>query len=129
MAVGASMVMTGISIVLLALYGADVGASQGDGEGFLPFDAQTRGMAMGGPAVILPIIAFFISRKEPSTGLGGLLVASGGMIIAGGLAIMALADPAELEETGRSAAAQAGPLMAVGAFVVALGAVKLRQSR
>ena len=40
------------------------------GEGFIPFDHKTSGMGIGLPALILPFIAYFISRKEPSKGLG-----------------------------------------------------------
>ena len=56
----------------MSLYAADVAvamASDSD-HGFLPLDHMQRGMGLGGPALILPIIAFFIARKEPSKGLG-----------------------------------------------------------
>ena len=36
-----SLVLTGISIGLLVLYGADVGVAQGEDQGFLPFDHKT----------------------------------------------------------------------------------------
>ena len=70
MAKAAAIIITGIAIVLLVIYGADVAASANvDGEkgnGFLPLDDMQRGMGLGIPAIILPIIAFFISLKEPS---------------------------------------------------------------
>ena len=65
MALKASLVITGIAIGLLVLYGADVASTMGaDGEksdGFLPLNDMQRGIGLGGPAIILPIIAFFIS--------------------------------------------------------------------
>ena len=75
MALTASLIITGIAIGLLVLYGADVASSINiDGEvgekrdGFLPLDDMQRGMGLGAPALILPIIGFFISLKKPSKG-------------------------------------------------------------
>ena len=65
-----SVVITGIAIGLLVLYGADVAVSMSnsDNEGFLPLNDMQRGMGLGGPAIVLPIIAFFIALKEKSKG-------------------------------------------------------------
>ena len=56
MALKASLIITGIAIGLLVLYGADVAASMGgDGgksDGFLPLDDMQRGMGLGGPASV-----------------------------------------------------------------------------
>lgn len=128
MALAASMILAGISIGLLVIYGADVAVAQGDGEGFLPFDHKTRGMGLGAPSIILPIIAFFISRKEPSKGLGGLIIVAGILIIAGGVTVLSLADPVEAEAEGRNLMSEAGPLLGIGAFIIALGAIKLKKS-
>ena len=128
MALKVSIILTGIAIGLLVIYGADVAAAQGDGQGFLPFDHKTRGMGLGGPSIILPIIAFFISRKEPSKGLGGMIILSGALIIIGGITVLALADPAELEETGRNVISESTPLLGIGAFIIALGGIKLKKS-
>ena len=104
MAVAVSMIITGIAIALLVVYGADVAAgySNENGEGFIPFDHKTRGMGLGLPALILPIVAFFISRKEPSKGLGGMIIVAGVLIIIGGAVVIGNADPEKAEETGRS---------------------------
>ena len=66
MAKTAAVIITGIAISLLVIYAADVAASVNvDGEigekgnGFLPLDHMQRGIGLGGPAIILPIIAFF----------------------------------------------------------------------
>lgn len=128
MALKVSIILTGIAIGLLVIYGVDVAAAQDDGQGFLPFDHKTRGMGLGGPSIILPIIAFFISRKEPSKGLGCMIILSGALIIIGGITVLALADPTELEESGRNVITESAPLLGIGSFIIALGAIKLKKS-
>ena len=128
MALAASMILAGISIGLLVIYGADVAVAQGDNEGFLPFDHKTRGMGLGLPSIILPIIAFFISRKEPSKGLGGLIITAGILIIIGGIVVLGNPSPVEAGAEERSVISQVGPLFGAGAFITALGAIKLKKS-
>ena len=125
MALKASLVITGIAIGLLLLYGADVASTMGaDGEkndGFLPLNDMQRGMGLGGPAIILPIIAFFISLKESSKGLGGMIIISGVLILIGGLAMVGTPAPEGVERN---------PVMlfAPGIFQIALGAIKIKKS-
>lgn len=126
MALKASLILTGISIALLVIYGADVAATQGDGQGFLPFDHKARGLGLGGPSIVLPIIAFFISRKESSKALGGMIIVSGILIIIGGITVLAISNPAELEQTGRNVMSESAPLLVIGSIIVALGALKFR---
>ena len=125
MALKASLVLTGIAIGLLVLYGADVAASMGgDGEkndGFLPLDDMQRGMGLGGPAIILPIIAFFISLRESSKGLGGMIIISGVLILIGGLAMVGTPAP---EGVDRNPAM----LFAPGIIQIVLGAIKIKKS-
>ena len=137
MALAASYAMVGVAIALLAVYGADVAAAKsspdggGGGEGFLPFDHMARGLGLGLPSMVLPIAAFFVSRKEPSRPLGALLAAAGILIIVGGAVVLAMPPPpaaAGPEEPARNAAASAAPLLAVGSLIVALGAIKVRRS-
>ncbi len=125
MALAVSIILTGIAIGLLAVYGADVAAAMGEEHGFLPLDHMTRGIGLGMPSIILPIAAFFISRKEPSKPLGGMLVAAGVLIIAGGA--VGLVPPEEQADASR-AISQAVPLLAVGAFITALGGIKIKRS-
>ena len=128
MALKASLVITGIAIGLLVLYGADIVASINmDGEigeksdGFLPLNDMQRGMGLGGPAIILPIIAFFISLKESSKGLGGMIIISGVLIFIGGLAMVGTPAPEGVDRN---------PVMlfAPGIFQIALGAIKIKKS-
>ena len=123
MALKAAMVLAGISIVLLVLYGADVAVSMGnsDKEGFLPLDDMQRGMGLGGPAIILPIIAFFIALREKSKGLGGLIIVSGILILIGGLAMIGTPAPEGVERN---------PIMLFAPAIIqlALGAIKIVKS-
>ncbi len=125
MALKASLVLTGIAIGLLVLYGADVAASMssdgGKGDGFLPLDDMQRGMGLGGPAIILPIIAFFISLRESSKGLGGMIIISGVLILIGGLAMVGTPAP---EGVDRNPAM----LFAPGIIQIVLGAIKIKKS-
>jgi len=123
MALIVSIVLTVIAIALLSLYGADVAIamSNADHEGFLPLDDKTRGMGLGGPAIILPIIAFFISLREQSRGLGGLIIISGILILIGGLSMVGTPAPEGVERN---------PIMlfAPAIFQIALGAIKIKKS-
>lgn len=127
MAIKAALIMTGISIALLVIYGADVAVGGGTGTGFLQFDHKIRGMALGGPAMILPIIGFFISRKESSKPLAIMLFVAGILIIVGGAVVISMPPSAEAANTGRNAITEAVPLIGVGAFIIGLGAVKIRK--
>jgi hypothetical protein len=123
MALKISLIITAISIALLAIYGADAAISQGTDQGFLPFDHKIRGMGLGGPSMILPIIAFFISRKESSKPLGIMIIITGIMIIIGGAVFLSMPP----SDQPRNVMAEAGPLFGVGAFQIALGAIKVRK--
>ena len=125
MALTASLIITGIAIGMLVLYGADVAASMGEEgvkkDGFLPLDDMQRGMGLGVPAIILPIIAFFISLKESSKGLGGMIIISGVLILIGGIALVGTPAP---EGTERNPAM----LFIPGIIQIALGAIKIKKS-
>ena len=130
MAITAAIIITGIAIGLLVIYGADVavGYSNESGEGFIPLDHKTRGMGLGLPALILPIIAYFISRKEPSKGLGGMIVIAGILIIIGGAVVIGNADPVEAEESGRDVLSETIPLIVAGLIQIGLGILKIKKS-
>jgi len=124
----AALIMTGISIALLVIYALDVAVNETTGEGFLGSDHMARGIGLGIPALILPIISFFISRKEKSSKLGIMLIISGLLIIIGGIALFVLEPSSEALESGRSIMERAAPLFVGGVLVVALGAIKLKKS-
>jgi len=95
----------------------------------LPFDAKTRGIGLGMPALILPIIGYFISTKSPSKTLGGLLIISG-VLTAGGVAssLAMGGDIESMDESKRNLIAEFVPIIAVGIFIIALGAIKIKKS-
>ena len=130
MAKAAALVITGISIALLIIYGADaaVGASNPDHEGFLDMDHMTRGLGLGGPAMILPLIAYFISRNDSSKGLGGMILIAGILIVIGGVTVIGMADPSEAEETTRNPLMETVPLLVVGGIQMGLGVLKIKKS-
>jgi len=119
-------VLSGISIILLVIYGIDVMVGGGGaGEGFLPFDAMTRGIGFGMPPIILSFIAFFISKKPPFKGLGIMLIITGILIIIGGT--MSMFSAIESENSARMAG-EGGSLILVGAIIAALGGIKIKKS-
>lgn len=122
-----SIILTAISIGLLVIYGVDAGIAKGSDQGFLPIDPMTRGFGFGVPSVILPIIAFFISRKEPSKIFGIMLIISAILIMIGGITALVSTDPDESEKMRRSII-MGGLLLGIGAFIIALGIIKLRKS-
>ena len=123
-----ALVLAGISIALLVIYGADVAVGGTEaGKGFLPLDAMTRGMGLGGPPIILSFIAFFISKKEPSKVLGAMIIVSGILIIIGGAVSIAGMASEGAENTARMAG-EGGALIAIGAAIATLGAIKIKRS-
>ena len=127
MALKAALIITGIAIGLLIAYGADVAVSMGNEakEGFLPLNAMQRGIGLGAPALILPIIGFFISLKEPSKGLGIMIIIAGILIIIGGIAVVANPSP---ESADRDPVGSVVMLFAPAIIQLALGAVKIKKS-
>jgi hypothetical protein len=120
-------VLSGISIILLVIYGIDVIVGGGGaGDGFLPFDAMTRGIGIGFPPIILSFVAFFISKKPPFKGLGIMLIITGILIIIGGT--VAVFGSSESENAARMAG-EGGSLIAIGAIIIVLGAIKIKKSQ
>ena len=130
-----AVIITGIAIALLVIYGADVAAGVNvdgevgeQGDGFLQMDHMTRGLGLGGPAMILPLIAYFISRNDSSKGLGGMILTTGILIIIGAITVIGMADLSEAQETARNPFMETAPLLIVGAIQVGLGALKIKKS-
>ena len=130
MAKAVALVITGISIALLVIYGADAAAGAGnpDHQGFLDMDHKTRGLGLGGPAMVLPIIAYFISRSDSSKGLGGMIIITGVLIIIGAVTVIGMADLSETEETARNPLMETAPLLIVGGIQMGLGVLKIKKS-
>ena len=132
MAKTAAIIITGIAIALLVIYGADVAAGVAAGaqgsSGLFDMDHKTRGLALGGPAMILPLIAYFISRNDSSKGLGGMILIAGILIIIGGVTVIGMADLSESQETARNPFMETVPLLVVGGIQMGLGVLKIKKS-
>ena len=130
MAKAAALVITGISIALLVIYGADaaVGMDDPDKQGFLDMDHMTRGLGLGGPAMVLPLIAYFISRNDSSKGLGGMILVAGILIIIGAVTVIGMTDFSEADETSRNPLMEIAPLLIVGGIQMGLGVLKIKKS-
>ena len=130
MAKSAALAITGIAIALLVIYGADVaaGVDNPDKQGFLAMDHKARGYGLGGPAMVLPIIAYFISRSDSSNGRGAMIIIAGILIIIGGVTVIGMADLSEMSETTRNPIMETVPLLVVGGIQIGLGAVKIKKS-
>ena len=130
MAKAVALVITGISIALLVIYGADavIAAGNPDHQGFLDMDHMTRGLGLGGPAMVLPLIAYFISRNDSSKGLGGMILITGILIIIGAVTVIGMADLSEVTETTRNPLMEVAPLLIVGGIQMGLGVLKIKKS-
>ena len=130
MAKAAAIIITGIALALLIIYGADAAAAvdNPDKQGFLAMDHKTRGFGLGGPAMVLPIIAYFISRNDSSKGLGAMIVITGILIIIGAATVIGMADSSEAQETARNPFMEVAPLLVVGGIQMGLGILKIKKS-
>jgi hypothetical protein len=127
MSISIPHILSGISIILLSIYGADViVGGENAGNGFLPFDAMTRGIIFGFPPIILSIIAFFISKKPPYRGLGIMLIITGILIIIGGVISISLISGSE---NSVRMIGEGGSLIIIGAIIVTLGVIKIKKSK
>ena len=130
MAKAAAVIITGIALALLIIYGADAaaGVDNPDKQGFLAMDHKTRGLGLGGPAMVLPLIAYFISRNDSSKGLGAMIVITGILIIIGAATVIGMADSSEAQETARNPFMEVAPLLVVGGIQMGLGILKIKKS-
>jgi len=122
MAKAAAIIITGISIALLVIYGADAAAGMDnpDKQGFLDMDHMTRGLGLGGPAMVLPL--------NSSKGLGGMILVTGILIIIGAVTVIGMADLSEVEEATRNPLMENASLLVVGGIQMGLGVLKIKKS-
>ncbi|MGI0047647.1 MAG: hypothetical protein ACREBB_10750 [Nitrosotalea sp.] len=131
MALKSAIIMSLISIILLTIYGTDVivagPTSSSSGQtGFLPMDDKTRGSIFGIIPSAMLIASFFITRKEPSSVLGVLIMIGGAMIIVGTGVILAMSGNASQNpQTMRDF----GPVLGIGIVIAFLGGLKIKRSR
>ncbi len=96
------------ALALLIIYGVDEAvsrASKDEGTGFLPMNTMVRGLALGGSAIALSIVSFFLAR-DVSTFVWIMLIINGVLIAVGG------------------AVASSAVVTGLGILVIALGILK-----
>lgn len=130
MALKAAIIMSVISIVMLAIYGADSIMAINENLGiqntaFLNTDVKTRGEVFGIIPAAMLIISFFITRNEPSRGLGILIIIGGALMIVGVGIIFALQGSA-ISSSGKS---EFGAVVGIGIIIAILGGIKIKKSK
>jgi hypothetical protein len=133
MALKAAIVISIISIAMLAIYGVDVMAAGHDTgndngnekTGFLQMNASIRGSIFGIIPSAMLITSFFITRKEPSKKLGVLIIIGGALIIVGTAVILGM----EGNNIPDRAVREFGAVLVIGIIIVILGGLKIRKSR
>ena len=130
MALKAAIIMSVISIIMLAIYGADSIMAINENLGiqntaFLNIDVKTRGEVFGIIPAAMLIISFFITRKEPSAGLGILIIIGGALMMVGVGIIFALQGSAIPSEGMR----EFGAVVGIGIIIAILGGIKIKKSK
>lgn len=130
MALKISIIMSIVSIILLAIYGADSIVAINENLGlqntaFLHMDVKMRGIIFGMIPAALLIISYFITRKEASKGIGILIVIGGALMIAGVGIIFALQGSA-IPSSGKG---EFGAVVGIGIIIAILGGIKIKKSR
>ena len=116
---------------MLAIYDLDVvvagpEASSNGMTGFLPMDDKSRGAIFGIIPSVMLILSFFITRKEPSSKLGILIIIGGVMIVVGTGVILAMSGGQfQNVQTMRDF----GPVLGIGIVIIFLGGLKIKRSR
>lgn len=115
-----------VALILILVYGFDILFTIYFEKTFLPFDAQIRGIIIGIPAAVLPILAFFLSRKIKSNLIGVLVFSTGIIMMSGSLAAATFIDQgvSDLESFGKNIVSLL-PVVGLGMFIIILGISKL----
>lgn len=130
MALKISLIMSIVSIILLAIYGADSIAAIIENLGvqnsaFLNMDVKVRGVIFGMIPAALLIISYFITRKESSKGLGILIVIGGALMIVG-VGIIFVLQGSAIPNSGKG---EFGAVVGIGIIITILGGLKIKKSR
>src|SRR2546425_222519 len=125
----AAIVMSIISIIMLAIYGADSIIAINENLGlqntaFLHTDVKTRGIVFGVIPAIMLTTSFFTTRKEPSKAVGILIIIGGALMIIGVGIIFALQGNA----IPSSVRGEFGTVVIIGIIITVLGAIKTKKS-
>ena len=120
-----AIILTLIAIFLMLVYGVDLVLDRTD-AGFLPFDSKARGFVLGLPSVVLPLIAFGITYRTPSTSLGVLLIINGMIILIGSILSVSLQETTPTIEKSViiENLSSFAPIIGLGIVIIFLGVWK-----
>ena len=120
-----AIILTLIAIILILVYAADMILDRTD-AGFLPFDSKARGFVLGLPSVVLPLIAFGITYRSPSTSLGALLIINGMIILIGSILSVSLQETTPTIENSvlMENLSSFAPIIGLGIVIIFLGVWK-----
>ncbi len=129
MSLKVAIIMSVISIIMLAIYGADSIMAIYENLGiqntaFLNMDVKTRGEVFGIIPAAMLIISFFITKKEPSRGLGVLIIIGGALMMIGVGIIFALQSSIPSEGMREFYA-----VIGIGIVIAILGGIKIKKSK
>lgn len=121
-----AIILSIVALILILVYGADILLPRYLGEELLHLDMKSRGLLIGTPAAILPIISFFLTRKEKSKTLGLLILSSGILIMSGSLAAATSVNQSisDLESFTQNILLFV-PAVGLGMYIAILGVSKL----
>ncbi|MCY3854024.1 MAG: hypothetical protein OXF77_01965 [Thaumarchaeota archaeon] len=117
-----AITMTIFAIGLLTIYGLDVIFSN-ISQGFLPFNHMVRGLGLGVPALVFPLLSFFITKNLINTKLGILIIINGVLIIIGGIAVIV---PDSTKTMKINTYVESMFLIAIGCLTIFAGTKKIR---
>ena len=120
-----AIILTLIAIILILVYAADMILDRTD-AGFLPFDSKARGFVLGLPSVVLPLIAFGITYRSPSTSLGALLIINGMIVLIGSILSVSLQETTPTIEKSViiENLSSFAPIIGLGIVIIFLGVWK-----
>ena len=115
-------ILTLIAIFFILVYGLDAALERAY-AGFLPFDSKTGGFVLGLPSVVLPLIAFGITFRSPSTSLGVLLIIDGMIILIGSILFVSLQETTPTIENSViiENLSSFAPIIVLGVVIIFLG--------
>lgn len=119
--------MAVMALGLIIVYGLDVAAGVFYSKGFLPFNAATRGIVLGLPSSVLPIIAYYVTKKEESQILGLVILITGIVIALGSVASLLLQGMPTSTTRQGSVLFSFGAVLAVGFYIAILGLKKVQE--
>ena len=115
-----SLALVLVSLGFIGLYAIDYGVSMGNSVGLVPIDAFSKGVVMGIPSLVLPLIAHFIGKKSPSKTASRLVLINGGLVIVGGLVMAASTAGPSFDLVRSRVYAELALVFAIGALQMIL---------